>query len=121
MGVVDKSIIFSLSLFNWEISNREFYDASEALLKCNTNRQYMWWHINLVLNNDIIWWSVLDLYFHADYVLFKYDQKNISSDAFDTEQLLCAMEKLKHGQAVDISKYDFKSYKNNVFPARRVS
>lgn len=48
-------------------------------------------------------------------------KKNISSDAFDTEQLLCAMEKLKHGQAVDISKYDFKSYKNNVFPARRVS
>nr|CAN83667.1 hypothetical protein VITISV_008796 [Vitis vinifera] len=42
-------------------------------------------------------------------------------DAFDTEQLLCAMEKLKHGQAVDIPKYDFKSYKNNVFPARRVN
>jgi len=42
------------------------------------------------------------------------------SDAFDTEQLLCAMEKLRHGQAVDIPKYDFKSYKNNVFPARRV-
>jgi uridine kinase len=41
-------------------------------------------------------------------------------DAFDTEQLLCAMEKLKHGQAVDIPKYDFKSYKN-VFPARRVN
>uniref|UniRef100_A0A5B6ZNQ3 Uridine kinase n=2 Tax=Davidia involucrata TaxID=16924 RepID=A0A5B6ZNQ3_DAVIN len=42
-------------------------------------------------------------------------------DAFDTEQLLCVMEKLKHGQAVDIPKYDFKSYKNNVFPARRVN
>lgn len=42
-------------------------------------------------------------------------------DAFDTEQLLCAMEKLKHGQAVDISKYDFKSYKNDVFPARKVN
>ncbi|XAR56825.1 Uracil phosphoribosyltransferase [Bertholletia excelsa] len=41
-------------------------------------------------------------------------------DAFDTEQLLCAMEKLKHGQAVDIPKYDFKTYKN-VFPARRVN
>ncbi|KAF9667184.1 hypothetical protein SADUNF_Sadunf16G0306600 [Salix dunnii] len=39
-------------------------------------------------------------------------------DAFDTEQLLCAMEKLRHGQAVDIPNYDFKSYKN-VFPARR--
>ncbi|CAL5405246.1 unnamed protein product [Camellia sinensis] len=39
-------------------------------------------------------------------------------DAFDTEQLLCAMEKLKHGQEVDIPKYDFKSYKSDVFPAR---
>ncbi|CAK9148899.1 unnamed protein product [Ilex paraguariensis] len=42
-------------------------------------------------------------------------------DAFDTEQLLCAMEKLKHGQAVDIPKYDFKSYKSNIFPTRRVN
>jgi hypothetical protein len=42
------------------------------------------------------------------------------SDAFDTEKLLCVMEKLRHGQAVDIPNYDFKSYKNNVFPARRV-
>lgn len=41
-------------------------------------------------------------------------------DAFDTEQLLCAMEKLRHGQAVDIPNYDFKSYKN-IFPARRVN
>lgn len=43
------------------------------------------------------------------------------SDAFDTEQLLCVMEKLKHGQAVDIPKYDFKSYKNDAFPLRRVN
>ncbi|PHU04083.1 Uridine kinase-like protein 2, chloroplastic [Capsicum chinense] len=42
-------------------------------------------------------------------------------DAFDTEQLLCVMEKLKHGQAVDVPKYDFKSYKNDVFPLRRVN
>ncbi|XP_070006934.1 uridine kinase-like protein 3 isoform X1 [Nicotiana tabacum] len=42
-------------------------------------------------------------------------------DAFDTEQLLCVVEKLKHGQAVDIPKYDFKSYKNDVFPLRRVN
>ncbi|PSR85422.1 Uracil phosphoribosyltransferase [Actinidia chinensis var. chinensis] len=41
-------------------------------------------------------------------------------DAFDTEQLLCAMEKLKHGQ-VDIPKCDFKSYKHNMFPARRMN
>nr|GMC76368.1 uridine kinase-like protein 3 [Ipomoea batatas] len=42
-------------------------------------------------------------------------------DAFDTEQLLSVMDKLKHGQAVDIPKYDFKCYKNNVFPPRRVN
>ncbi|KAG5090840.1 hypothetical protein JHK82_049618 [Glycine max] len=34
-------------------------------------------------------------------------------DAFDTEQLLCVMDKLKHGEAVDIPKYDFKSYKSD--------
>ncbi|CAH9052794.1 unnamed protein product [Cuscuta epithymum] len=33
-------------------------------------------------------------------------------DAFDTEQLLCILDKLKHGEAVDIPKYDFKTYKN---------
>lgn len=33
---------------------------------------------------------------------------------------MCVMEKLRHGQAVDIPNYDLKSYKNNVFPARRV-
>jgi uridine kinase len=42
------------------------------------------------------------------------------SDAFDTEKLLCVMETLRHQQAVDIPNYDFKSYKNNVSPARRV-
>ncbi|XP_065861610.1 uridine kinase-like protein 3 [Euphorbia lathyris] len=42
-------------------------------------------------------------------------------DAFDTEQLLSAMEKLRHGQAVDVPNYDFKSYKNDVFPPRRVN
>lgn len=44
----------------------------------------------------------------------------LSSDAFDTEQLLCCMEKLRHWQAVDIPKYDVKSYKNDVMPKRRV-
>ncbi|XP_057533501.1 uridine kinase-like protein 3 isoform X1 [Amaranthus tricolor] len=42
-------------------------------------------------------------------------------DAFDTEELLCTMEKLRHGKAVDIPKYDYKSYKKSVFPARRVN
>ncbi|KAM3302648.1 Uridine kinase-like protein 2, chloroplastic [Capsicum baccatum] len=42
-------------------------------------------------------------------------------DAFDTEKLLRVVEKLKQGQAVDIPKYDFKSYKNDVFPLRRVN
>ncbi|BAT88453.1 hypothetical protein LR48_Vigan569s001000 [Vigna angularis] len=40
-------------------------------------------------------------------------------DAFDTEQLLCVMDKLKHGEAVDIPKYDFKTYKSDVL--RRVN
>lgn len=42
-------------------------------------------------------------------------------DAFDTEKLLASMDKLRNGQAVDIPKYDFKSYKSNVFPPRRVN
>ena len=46
--------------------------------------------------------------------------KFLVSDAFDTEELLSSMEKLRHGESVDIPKYDFKSYKNNVFPPRRV-
>ncbi|KVI02367.1 Phosphoribulokinase/uridine kinase [Cynara cardunculus var. scolymus] len=39
--------------------------------------------------------------------------------AFDNEKLLSAMEMLKHGEAVDIPKYNFRSYKNNV--SRRVN
>lgn len=46
---------------------------------------------------------------------FCYD---VSSDAFDTEQLLRVMDKLKRGEAVDIPKYDFKSYKSDTL--RRV-
>ncbi|PIA58347.1 hypothetical protein AQUCO_00500342v1 [Aquilegia coerulea] len=42
-------------------------------------------------------------------------------DAFDTEQLLHCMEKLMYGQAVDIPKYDFRSYKYNTSPTRRVN
>ncbi|GAU12309.1 hypothetical protein TSUD_252600 [Trifolium subterraneum] len=34
-------------------------------------------------------------------------------DAFDTEELLRVMDKLKHGEAVDLPKYDFKSYKSD--------
>ncbi|KAI7758327.1 hypothetical protein M8C21_013688 [Ambrosia artemisiifolia] len=34
--------------------------------------------------------------------------------AFDNEKLLSLVEMLKHGKAVDIPKYDFRSYKNNV-------
>ncbi|CAH8391477.1 unnamed protein product [Eruca vesicaria subsp. sativa] len=50
-----------------------------------------------------------------------YDYNFDHPDAFDTEQLLCSMEKLRKGHAVDIPNYDFKSYKNNVFPPRRVN
>ncbi|XP_023523523.1 uridine kinase-like protein 3 isoform X1 [Cucurbita pepo subsp. pepo] len=48
---------------------------------------------------------------------YNFDHPN----AFDTEELLSSMEKLRHGESVDIPKYDFKSYKNNVFPPRRVN
>ncbi|XP_073000279.1 uridine kinase-like protein 3 [Typha latifolia] len=41
-------------------------------------------------------------------------------DAFDTKYLLSCMEKLRHGQAVDIPNYDFKTYKN-ILPARKVN
>lgn len=52
------------------------------------------------------------------YYLFSF---SVSSDAFDTEQLLLSMEKLKHGQAVNISKYDFRTYKTDVSKPRKVS
>uniref|UniRef100_A0A7N0U2A7 uridine/cytidine kinase n=1 Tax=Kalanchoe fedtschenkoi TaxID=63787 RepID=A0A7N0U2A7_KALFE len=42
-------------------------------------------------------------------------------DAFDTEKLLSSMEKLNHGEAVDIPKYDYKSNMNYVLPSRRVN
>ncbi|KAK4275273.1 hypothetical protein QN277_018387 [Acacia crassicarpa] len=42
-------------------------------------------------------------------------------DAFDTEELLRVMDKLRRGQAVDIPNYDSKSYKSDVLPARRVN
>ncbi|GMY24428.1 uridine kinase-like protein 3 [Fagus crenata] len=46
-----------------------------------------------------------------------YCNLTFPSDAFDTEKLLRVLEKLRHGQAVDIPNYDFKSYKNNVNPS----
>ncbi|WZY69663.1 hypothetical protein YC2023_001903 [Brassica napus] len=36
-------------------------------------------------------------------------------DAFDTDHLLSCMEKLRQGEAVDIPKYDCKTYKSSVF------
>ncbi|KAL8147647.1 uridine kinase-like protein 4 [Apium graveolens] len=42
-------------------------------------------------------------------------------DAFDTEGLLLAMEKLKHGQSVDIPKYDFRSFKTETSKPRKVN
>uniref|UniRef100_A0A0D3F3H2 Uridine kinase n=1 Tax=Oryza barthii TaxID=65489 RepID=A0A0D3F3H2_9ORYZ len=41
-------------------------------------------------------------------------------DAFDTELLLSCMENLKHGKAVDIPNYNFKTYKS-VASARKVN
>lgn len=50
--------------------------------------------------------------------MFSYFCYDLSSDAFDTEELLRVMDHLKHGEAVDIPKYDFKSYKSDAL--RRV-
>ncbi|KVH99250.1 Phosphoribulokinase/uridine kinase [Cynara cardunculus var. scolymus] len=64
----------------------------------------------------------LDSFYHSltSEELSKVHEYNFDHpDAFDTEKLLSAMEMLKHGKAVDIPKYDFKSYKNNV--SRRVN
>ncbi|XP_058101978.1 uridine kinase-like protein 3 isoform X9 [Magnolia sinica] len=44
-----------------------------------------------------------------------------SPDAFDTELLLCTMEKLKLGQGVSIPNYDFKTHKSYGIPARQVN
>ncbi|XP_020089271.1 uridine kinase-like protein 3 [Ananas comosus] len=41
-------------------------------------------------------------------------------DAFDTEYLLSCMENLKHGIAVDIPNYDFKTHKS-ILPPRKVN
>ncbi|EMS58080.1 Uridine kinase-like protein 3 [Triticum urartu] len=41
-------------------------------------------------------------------------------DAFDTDLLLSCMEKLKHGKAVDIPSYDFKTHKS-ISCARKVN
>jgi len=51
-------------------------------------------------------------------LIFLYLCFDFESDAFDNEQLLRVMDKLKHGEAVDIPKYDFKTYKSDVL--RRV-
>lgn len=50
--------------------------------------------------------------------MFLYFCYDVSSDAFDTEQLLRVMDMLKLGEAVDIPKYDFKCYKTDAL--RRV-
>ena len=64
---------------------------------------------------------LLDIMFHANWIAFLPTFFFfLLLDAFNTEQLLCSMEMLKNGQAVDIPKYDFRSYKHNVLPTRRV-
>ncbi|XP_061337593.1 uridine kinase-like protein 4 [Gastrolobium bilobum] len=65
-----------------------------------------------------------DSFYHnlTDEELLRVQDYNFDHpEAFDTEQLLHVMDKLKCGQAVDIPKYDFKDYKSDVFPARRVN
>ncbi|XP_038704907.1 uridine kinase-like protein 5 isoform X2 [Tripterygium wilfordii] len=49
----------------------------------------------------------------SDGVLKKVGEYNFDHpDAFDTELMLLCMEKLKHGQAITIPNYDFKTHKS---------
>ncbi|KAM1307105.1 hypothetical protein TB1_008893 [Malus domestica] len=61
--------------------------------------------------------ELLDSFYHnlTDEELKHVHEYNFDHlDALDTEKLLFSIDKLKHGQAVDIPNYDFKSYKNSV-------
>ncbi|KAM1156731.1 hypothetical protein ACFX2B_027190 [Malus domestica] len=61
--------------------------------------------------------KLLDSFYHnlTEEELKRVHEYNFDHpDALDTEKLLSSMDKLKHGQAVDIPNYDFKSYKNSV-------
>ncbi|KAM1174917.1 hypothetical protein ACFX19_027978 [Malus domestica] len=61
--------------------------------------------------------KLLDSFYHnlTDEELKRVHKYNFDHpNALDTEKLLSSMDKLKHGQAVDIPNYDFKSYKNSV-------
>ncbi|XP_057983209.1 uridine kinase-like protein 5 isoform X1 [Malania oleifera] len=56
-----------------------------------------------------------DSFYHSlsDEQIGKVNEYNFDHpDAFNTELLLSCMEKLKHGQAVSIPNYDFKSHKS---------
>ncbi|KAG9159948.1 hypothetical protein Leryth_005699 [Lithospermum erythrorhizon] len=69
-------------------------------------------------------WHEADSFYHdltPEELARVHDYNFDHPDAYDTEKLLCIMEKLKNWQAVDIPRYDFKSYKKNVLPARRVT
>ncbi|RWV86616.1 hypothetical protein BHE74_00013443 [Ensete ventricosum] len=66
-------------------------------------------------------WRVLCLFWCTTRyaVLYHTEQSSICRyDAFDTENLLCCMEKLRHGLAVNVPNYDFKSHKRKL-PARK--
>ncbi|KAM2967107.1 hypothetical protein FF1_027406 [Malus domestica] len=61
--------------------------------------------------------KLLDSFYHnlTDEELKRVHKYNFDHpNALDTEKLLSSMDKLKHGQAVNIPNYDFKSYKNSV-------
>ncbi|XAR51929.1 Uracil phosphoribosyltransferase [Bertholletia excelsa] len=69
----------------------------------------------VLVNQDSFYYSL------NDEQLEKVHEYNFDHpDAFDTELLLSCMEKLKHGQAVSIPNYDFKSHKYKE-PGRQVN
>ncbi|KAM1174918.1 hypothetical protein ACFX19_027978 [Malus domestica] len=84
-----------------------------------SNQQHQ--HMETCKNNPLLLavlvGQLLDSFYHnlTDEELKRVHKYNFDHpNALDTEKLLSSMDKLKHGQAVDIPNYDFKSYKNSV-------
>ncbi|CAL9219043.1 unnamed protein product [Arabidopsis halleri] len=90
--------------------------ASGKTTVCDMIMQQLHDQRAVVVNQDSFYHNV-----NEEELVRVHDYNFDHPDAFDTEQLLSSMEKLRKGQAVDIPNYDFKSYKNNVFPPRRVN
>ncbi|KAL8129175.1 hypothetical protein V2J09_018330 [Rumex salicifolius] len=70
----------------------------------------------IAVNQDSFYHNLME-----DELAHVQDYKFDRPEAFDTEKLLYIMEKLRHGESINIPKYDYKSYKNDSFSTRRVN